>query len=145
MIKIAYPEFAYKIREEAGRELIFDELRRLWIRLTPEEWVRQNFLQYLVQVKKYPSSLIAIEKEMQLGELKKRFDILVYDSNHKPWMMVECKAMEILLDEKVLHQILRYNISIPVPFLVITNGKYMAGFHRKPTGMEILDELPEVV
>lgn len=142
MIKIEYPEHPFKIREEAGKEIIFDELRRLWVRLTPEEWVRQNFLQYLVLVKKYPSSLIAIEKEMQLGELKKRFDILVYDSTHKPWMMVECKAMEIPLDEKVLHQVLRYNISIPVPFLIITNGKYMAGFHRKITGLEMINELP---
>ncbi len=103
MIKIEYPEYIYKIREEAGKELIFDVLRKSWVRLTPEEWVRQNFLQYLVLVKKYPSSLIAVEKELMLGELKKRFDILVYDFNHRPWMMVECKAMEIALDEKVLY------------------------------------------
>ncbi len=143
MIKIEYPEHTYKIRQEAGKEIIFDELRRLWVRLTPEEWVRQNFLQYIIQVKKYPSSLIAIEKELQLGELKKRFDILVYDLNHKPWIMIECKAMEIPLDENVLHQVLRYNISVPVPFLVITNGKYMAGFHRKASGLEMIDELPQ--
>ena len=143
MIKIEYPEYTYKIREQAGKEFIFDELRRLWVRLTPEEWVRQNFLQYLVQVKKYPSSLIAVEKELMLGELRKRFDILVYDLNYKPWMMIECKGMEISLDEKVLHQILRYNISIPVPFLVITNGKFMAGFERKETGMELIHELPK--
>jgi hypothetical protein len=145
MIKIEYPEYAYKIREEAGKEIIFDELRRLWVRLTPEEWVRQNFLRYLIQVKKYPSSLIAIEKELQLGELKKRFDILVYNLNHKPWMMIECKAMEIPLDEKVLHQVLRYNISIPVSFLIITNGKYMTGFHRKASGLEMINELPEPI
>src|SRR4051794_39421507 len=99
MIKIDYPKHPYKIREEAGKEIIFDELRKLWVRLTPEEWVRQNLLQYLLQVKKYPSALIAIEKEMQLGELKKRFDILVYDASHKPWMMIECKAMEVQLNE----------------------------------------------
>ncbi|MEO5997178.1 MAG: type I restriction enzyme HsdR N-terminal domain-containing protein [Chitinophagaceae bacterium] len=145
MLKIEYPEYTYKIREETGKEFIFDELRRSWVRLTPEEWVRQNFLQYLVQVKKYPSSLIAVEKELLLGELKKRFDILVYDLNHKPWMMIECKGMEIPLDEKVLYQILRYNISIPVPFLVITNGKFMAGFERKEAGMELIYELPELI
>lgn len=143
MIKIEYPEYKYKIREETGKQLIFDECRKLWVSLTPEEWVRQNFLQYLVKVKKYPAPLIAIEKEMQLGELKKRFDILVYNQDHKPWLMVECKAMEVPLDEKVLHQILRYNITIPVPFLVITNGKFMAGFERKATGMELIDELPD--
>lgn len=143
MIKIEYPEYTYKIREEADKELIFDELRKVWVRLTPEEWVRQNFLQYLILVKKYPSALIAVEKELQLGELKKRFDVLVYDYNHTPWMMIECKAMAIPLNEKVLYQVLRYNISIPVPFLVITNGKFIAGFHRKLKGMELIHELPE--
>ncbi len=145
MIKIEYPQHPFKIRSEKGRELIFDELRRQWVRLTPEEWVRQNFLQYLVQVRKYPATLIAIEKEMLLGELKKRFDILVYDAQHRPWMMVECKAMTIALDEKVLHQVLRYNIAIPVPFLVITNGTFMAGFERTGVGIEMMDQLPGLV
>ena len=144
MIKIEYPSHQFKIKEDKGKQLIFDELRRAWIRLTPEEWVRQNFLQYLVQVKNYPSSLIAIEKEIILGELKKRFDILVYDAHHKPWMMVECKAMDIMLNEKVLHQVLRYNISVPVPFLVITNGRYMVGYRRQETGLQMIHELPEV-
>jgi hypothetical protein len=143
MIKIDYPAHPYKIREEAGKEVIFDELRKLWVRLTPEEWVRQNFLQYLVLVKKYSSSLIAIEKELKLGELKKRFDILVYDSCHRPWMMIECKAMEIPLDQKVLEQVLRYNISIPVPYLVITNGSHMAAFHRIAGSLELLSILPD--
>jgi hypothetical protein len=142
MIKIQYPHHDYKIRQENGKEFIFDELRRAWVRLTPEEWVRQNFLQYLVKVKKYPISMIALEKEIQLGELRKRFDILVYDSAHQPWMMVECKSMDVLLNEQVLDQLLRYNISIPVPFLVITNGSYVAGFERKTMGMEMIDELP---
>ena len=144
MIKIEYPQHPFKIRSEKGRELIFDELRRRWVRLTPEEWVRQNFLQYLVQVKKYPATLIAIEKEMLLGELKKRFDVLVYDAQHRPWMMVECKAMAVTLNEKVLHQVLRYNMAIPVPFLVITNGIFMAGFERTVAGLELIGQLPEL-
>ena len=144
MIKIEYPDHHFKIKEDKGKELIFDALRKIWVRLTPEEWVRQNFLQYIVQVKGYPASLIAIEKEMQLGELKKRFDILVYDAGHQPWMMIECKAMDILLDKKVLDQVLRYNLSIPVPFLIITNGKFVIGFHRKITGLELINELPEI-
>ena len=81
MIKIEYPPYQPKIKTEEGREMIFDEVRRRWVVLTPEEWVRQNFLQYLVQVMKYPASLIAVEKEIRLGELKKRFDIVVYDAD----------------------------------------------------------------
>lgn len=145
MIKIEYPIHPFKIKEEESKKMIFDEFRRLWVRLTDEEWVRQNFLQYLVQIKQYPSSLIAVEKEIQLGELKKRFDILVYNAQHKPWMMIECKAMDILLDEKVLHQVLRYNLSVPVPFLVITNGSFMIAFERGAGGLEMLNELPAVI
>ena len=142
MIKIHYPEHDFKFRQENSREFIFDELRKAWIRLTPEEWVRQNFLQYLVKVKKYPISMIALEKEIQLGELKKRFDMLVFDSSHQPWMMVECKAPDVPLNQHVLNQVLRYNISIPVPFLVITNGTYVAGFERKISGLEMVNDLP---
>lgn len=145
MIKIAYPVHPFKIKNEGGKEFIFDEIRKRWTRLTPEEWVRQNFLQYLIRVKGYPSSLIAIEKEIYVGELKKRFDILIYNSRHQPWMMVECKAMTIPLHEKVLDQLLRYNLSVPVPFLVITNGSYVAGWERRETGAEVLSKLPGIV
>ncbi|HTE28353.1 type I restriction enzyme HsdR N-terminal domain-containing protein [Flavitalea sp.] len=142
MIKIMYPPYSYKIKEELGKELIFDPSRKIWLRLTPEEWVRQNFIQYLLQTMFYPGSLIAIEKELQLGDLKKRFDILVYDNNHLPWMMVECKSMDVPLDEKVLAQVLRYHIAIPVPFLVITNGSYCAAFEKVNGTLSQLEVLP---
>jgi len=142
MIRIEYPSFPFRIREEEGKELIFDELRRLWVRLTPEEWVRQNFLQYLVQTMRYPASLIAVERELKLGELRKRFDVLVYNRQHMPWLMVECKAMEVNLDESVLQQVLRYNIAVPVPFLVVTNGHYCAGFEKREQQLQPLDILP---
>lgn len=143
MIRIEYPSFPYRIKEEEGKEFIFDEYRRLWLRLTPEEWVRQNFLQYLLQVKKYPASLTAVEKEIRLGELKKRFDILVYDAQHQPWLMVECKGMDVLLSDAVLQQVLRYNIAIPVPYLVITNGSSCVAYIRKNNQLQLLDALPD--
>jgi hypothetical protein len=142
MIKITYPPYSYKIKEKEGREFIFDSMRKIWTRLTPEEWVRQNFLQYLLQVSNYPASLIAIEKELILGDLKKRFDILVYNRHHHPWMMIECKSMDIRLDETVLLQILRYHIAIPVPYLVITNGSYCAAFEKVEGRLSPLKELP---
>jgi hypothetical protein len=122
MISIRYPEPAFRIKSEGGKDFIFDSFRKKWLVLTPEEWVRQNFLQYLVQELKYPESLIAVEKEFRFGEMNRRFDILVYNKSHQPWLMVECKAPEIILDQSVLEQVLRYNISIPVEYLVITNG-----------------------
>lgn len=142
MIKIEYPPYQPKIKEELGKEFIFDEIRKRWIILTPEEWVRQNFLQYLIQTKKYPASLIAIEKEIKLGELKKRFDILVYDRNTKPWMIVECKEMNAMLDKSVLDQALRYNISLDVPYLVITNGSYCMALLLEDNAMAAIDNLP---
>lgn len=141
MIKIDYPAPSFRIKKENDKEYIFDALRKKWLLLTPEEWVRQNFIQYLVQVKNYPQSLLAIEKEIKLGELKKRFDILVYDNNHQPWMMIECKAAEIKLDDSVLQQVLRYNMSVPVKYIVITNGNATFGWERGEE-LEKLNELP---
>ncbi len=144
MIKIEYPPYQPKIKEDAGKEFIFDEFRKRWVQLTPEEWVRQNFLQYLTQTKKYPASLIAIEKEIKLGELKKRFDIVVYDAETKPWMIVECKEMNVALDKTVLDQVLRYNISLNVPYLVITNGMYCMAFSLKDNKVSEIDFLPNL-
>ncbi len=142
MINIYYPPHPYKIREESGKEFIFDEQRKQWVRLTEEEWVRQNFTQYLVQIKKYPSSYIAVEKKMKLGERNKRFDILVYNEAALPWMMIECKAMEVPLDKNVLWQILHYNIAIPVKYLVITNGRACHAYMRTEQDFQSVDSLP---
>ena len=142
MIKIDYPPYQPKIKKENEKEFIFDEFRKRWVVLTPEEWVRQNFLQYLTQIKKYPASLIAIEKEIKLGELKKRFDIVVYDSHTKPWMIVECKEMNVALDRTVLDQVLRYNINLQVPYLVITNGSYCMAMTFEKDKMVELDTMP---
>lgn len=144
MIKIEYPAYQPKIKEENNKEFIFDQFRKRWVVLTPEEWVRQNFLQYLTQTKNYPASLIAIEKEIKLGELKKRFDIVVYDAKTKPWMIIECKEMTVPLDKTVLDQVLRYNISLKVPFLVITNGSYCMAFSLKGNNFSSIEFLPDL-
>lgn len=142
MIKIEYPPYHPSIKMIADKEFIFDEVRKQWVLLTPEEWVRQNFIQYLLQVKKYPGSLMAVEKEIFLADVKKRFDIVVYDRNMQPWMLIECKEMNVALDEKVLDQVLRYNIRLQVPFLVITNGVYCHAFHRLHQQLVTITALP---
>ena len=143
MIKIEYPAYDFKIRKEKNTELIFDAMRKRWLILTGEEWVRQNFLQYIAQVKNYPASLIAIEKEIYLGELKKRCDIVVYNRDMLPWMIVECKEMNERLNANVLDQILRYHITLPAEYLVVTNGNYCFGFEKSEKQFYEIDELPE--
>jgi len=142
MLHIEYPHHPFKIKEEHNRHLIFDEVRKLWIVLTPEEWVRQNFIQYLVKLKKYPSSVLAIEKEIKLGELKKRCDIVVYKS-HQPWMIIECKEQGALLNDMAIQQILRYNISLKVKVLVVTNGEKTYAVKLNEDNIIPMDELPD--
>ena len=142
MIKINYPPYQPKIKTTAGKEFIFDDIRKRWVIFTPEEWVRQNFLQYLVIIKKYPATLIAVEKVIELGDLKKRFDIVLYDNNHHPWMIIECKEMSVALDTKVLDQVLRYNVTMQVPYLVITNGSFCYAFQIADGQMKAIDNLP---
>ena len=142
MIAVNFPEPAFKLKKENGNELIFDAIRKQWLILNEEEWVRQNFIQYLVQILHYPAAFIAVEKEIMLGELKKRFDILIYNKDHQPWMMIECKAKDIHLNDAVLQQVLRYNISIPVPYLVITNGNFTYGWKKKGIDLELIQQMP---
>jgi hypothetical protein len=144
MIKIDYPPYRPKIKKDQGREMIFDEVRKRWVALTPEEWVRQNFLQYLIKVMSYPSSLIAVEKEIDVAGTKKRFDIVVYNNNHQPFIIIECKEMSVELNEKTLDQALRYNISLQVPFIVITNGSYCYAFACKEKSLEEIGLLPSL-
>ena len=142
MINIQFPSHSFKIKSENGKEIIFDECRKQWVLLTPEEWVRQNFLQYLVQERLYPASLIAVEREIVLGDLKKRFDIVVF-KNAKPWMIVECKEMHGKLNEAVIKQILNYNITLQAEYLVITNGTSTFALHVQQGKFEWLQKLPD--
>ena len=142
MIQIPYPLHPFRIRETEGKEWIFDELRKQWVRLSPEEWVRQNILQYFLQVMNIPASLIAVEREIKIGELRKRFDILVYKSA-SPWLMVECKEMNVPIDEAVLKQVLHYNTGIQVPYVMVTNGNISYAFEINEQGIHTLGKLPD--
>ena len=141
MIKINFPKDKIKIREQEGLNEIFDPVRKKWVLLTPEEWVRQNFIQFLFR-EKYPASLIAIEKEIKLGELRKRCDIVVYSRDMQPRMIIECKEMNVALSEKTIGQILRYHLVLPCKFLVITNGSYSYGFEKIEGAFKVMNSFP---
>jgi hypothetical protein len=142
MIAVQFPEPQFRMKMENGKQYIFDAIRKTWLLLTEEEWVRQNFVRYLTSTLKYPSTIIALEKEIALNDLKKRFDILVYDRQHQPWMLVECKEPKVALNEDVLQQVLRYNISVPVQYIIITNGSTTVGW-KKDGDLQLLKEMPE--
>jgi hypothetical protein len=138
---IQFPPYKPQIKEENGKEFIFDAIRKLWVRLTPEEWVRQNFVNYLIIEKKYPAALIAVEKEIKVGQLRKRFDVLVYKDD-QPWLIVECKEMSTPINEAVAQQVITYNISLQVPYLIITNGNTTRGLYISNGTFESIHSLP---
>ena len=115
--------FSLKTKVVNSKEYLFDELRKKWILSTPEELVRQQFWKYLNQVKKYPKSLIAIEKKIEINGLNKRFDLLVFDVLGKPNIIVECKSPKVKIDQNTLDQVLSYQNKLAANFIVLTNGK----------------------
>jgi hypothetical protein len=116
------PSYSFRITGDAGAQMIFDPIRKKYVQLTDEEWVRQNFAQYLIHEGNYPAGLMRIEGWFRLYAVKKRIDILVHDRTGKPVLMVECKKPEIALDDAVMEQLTTYNLQFKVPYLVITNG-----------------------
>ena len=142
MIVIHYPSYPFKIKAINGKDQIFDPFRKIWVVLTPEEWVRQNLLQYLVQTLHYPPSLIAVEKEIKLGELLKRFDIVVY-KNEKAWMIIECKEAKVALNEKTMEQILQYQQILTAQYLFISNGHETLGAKIESGKLQALQNFPE--
>jgi hypothetical protein len=143
MIKIEFSKNQIKTRQQGGLNEIFDIVRKKWLLLTPEEWVRQNMIQYFLLIKKYPSTLIAVEKEIKLGELKKRCDLVIYNRDSLPWMIIECKEMNIPLSKKTLEQILRYHITLPATYLIITNGSYTFGFKKRDNEFIEINDFPD--
>ena len=111
-----------RIKEVNGKQLIFDPVRKKFVALTPEEHVRQQWLHFLIHEKQYPVSRIAVEAALRINGLSKRADILIYDNNAKPHLMVECKAPHVAISQKTFDQIARYNMKFRVKYLLITNG-----------------------
>jgi hypothetical protein len=122
MQKLNLPTYNFKLKSNENKTLIFDIIRKKYMVLTPEEWVRQHFVAFLMEEKKYPTSLIAIEKQLIINNRKKRTDILIFNSEGKPDIIVECKAPKIKITQNTFDQIARYNLKLKANFLVVTNG-----------------------
>lgn len=144
MILVDFPNYDFKVQSINGKDQIFDPCRKKWVVLSPEEWVRQNLLQYLIQVCKYPAELIAIEKTIQLGALNKRFDILIYQEE-KPWMILECKEANTPLTEKTILQLLQYQQVLDATYLIASNGHETIGAEIKLGKLHMLHRFPNYV
>lgn len=122
MRQLNLPSYSFKITTKEQKKYIFDEIRKKFIALTPEEWVRQNFIKYLIQEKGYRSNLLYIEMAFEMERLRYRADIVSYNRNFVPSLIVECKAPDVKITQKQFDQIALYNLRLKVPFLVVTNG-----------------------
>jgi hypothetical protein len=116
------PSFDYKIKEIEGQNYIFDIIRRKYLVLTPEEWVRQHFIHLLINQYNYPKSLFRVEGGLKYNQLQKRSDIIIYDKSGNPFLLVECKAAEVAINQSVVEQASRYNQTIRAKYLAVTNG-----------------------
>jgi type I site-specific restriction endonuclease len=145
MENLNLPTYSFKIKSDLQRKLIFDSIRKKYVVLTPEEWVRQNFIRFLVEEKGFPASLIAIEKKVDINLLPQRSDIVLYNKNANPVMIVECKASKVKITQEVFNQIARYNMKLRVPFLVVTNGlrHFCCYMDYNENSFKFLQEIPD--
>ena len=122
MEKLNFKSYQFKIKNNENKQYVFDEIRKKNVLLTPEEWVRQNCIQFLIHEKQYPRSLISIEKKISLNSLTRRYDIVVFNSNGTIQLLVECKSPKVKITQKTFDQISRYNLAFKSRHLMITNG-----------------------
>ena len=122
MLKLNFPDYSFRFKSNENKPLIFDVIRKKFVSLTAEEWVRQHVIQFLLTEKKYPSSHISVEKQLTLHKTVKRYDIVIYNSDGSIHLIVECKSSSVLITQETFDQIARYNLSLNASFLMITNG-----------------------
>ncbi|APY07328.1 restriction endonuclease subunit R [Winogradskyella sp. J14-2] len=122
MQKLNFPQFEYRFKSTENKISIFDVIRKKFIILQPEEWVRQHCVHYLINEKKYPKSLINVEKELNINGLKKRYDIVIFNPDGSILLIVECKSHDITINQNTFDQIARYNLALNAEFLMVTNG-----------------------
>lgn len=139
------PTYSFKIIAEGQRKLIFDTIRKKYVVLTPEEWVRQNFIRYLSEEKNYPLSLMALELQQKIHSARRRSDIIIFNNQGKPFMIVECKAPGITLNNKTFEQAAGYNFKLKVDYLLITNGMkhYCSRLNHEAKSWEFLKDVPD--
>ena len=145
MQKLNFPTYSFRFKNSENKVSIFDEIRKKFILLTPEEWVRQHVVQFLLQDKKYPKSYINVEKLIKINNLSKRYDGVVFEPNGEIFLLIECKAPEVPISQQTFDQIARYNLVLKAKYLMVTNGlnHYFCQMDFENEKYVFLRELPE--
>ena len=144
MPQLNLPDATLKIKLVEGTTQVFGQVRKKYLRLTPEEWVRQHFIYYLNKEKNYPIGLMGVEKMIKYNKIKTRADIVLYTTNRTPIMIVECKAPEVDITQETFNQIAKYNSQLKVDFLVVTNGMkhFCCAMDYANNKIDFLEEIP---
>lgn len=139
------PYYSFRLRQSDSKKEIFDRVRKKFVALTPEEWVRQNFVSYLIEEKHFPSSLIKLEPPVKLNRLNKRPDILVYSRNLNELLVVECKSHKVPISQMVFDQVFSYNMALKVKYMVVTNGlnHYCCYLDENKQSIVFLENIPD--
>lgn len=147
MQRLVFPTYSFRFKNSENKVAIFDEIRKKFIILTPEEWVRQHVVQYLLQDKNYPKSYINVEKLIKINDLSKRYDIIVYQPNGEIFLLIECKAPEVAITQQTFDQIARYNLVLNAKYLMVTNGlnHYFCQMDFENERYVFLKELPDFI
>ena len=144
MQKLNFPDYEFRFKNSENKTSIFDEIRKKFIILTPEEWVRQNVVRYLIDEKKYPKSLINVEKTLKINDLTKRYDVVIFNSDGTINVLIECKSTKIEITQTVFDQIARYNMTLKANYLMVTNGlnHYICKIDFENEKYSFLENLP---
>ena len=145
MQQLHFPNYNFRFKNSENKVSIFDEIRKKFIILTPEEWVRQHVTQYLLQEKKYPKSYINVEKLIKINDLTKRYDLVVFRPDGALFLLVECKAPEVKITQQTFDQIARYNLTLKAKYLMVTNGlnHYFCEMDFENEKYVFLEQLPD--
>lgn len=147
MQSLNFPPYKFRFKSSENKVAVFDELRKKFLLLTPEEWVRQHVVQFLLQEKKFPKSLLNVEKQLKLNGLTKRYDVVSYKPDGSIHLVVECKAASVPITQETFDQIARYNLTLRAEYLMVTNGlyHYFCQLDYEAEKYHFLKDLPEWV
>jgi len=145
MLQLNLPQYSFRIKKQNEKLVIFDSQRKRYVALTPEEWVRQNFIRFLIEAKGYPAAYLAIEKQLNINGMKKRCDAILYNEHAQPFLIIELKAPNVAISQTTFDQVAVYNAKLKVDFFIISNGieHFCCKVNPETARYEFFAEIPD--